>query len=313
MKCSGPRVGSIFIHRDANNIQGLSDRKLLNNAIHGQNKNRSIRSKRSTGHVYPNEGSNKILSRLPITASLSSSMDLYRSVIADLWTATYESASNLPEQSGSPMSISSRAILPLAFRNKALDTALFSVSAMYAGKLRRDSKLQDLALAAYPQAMGRFRSELALVLKSDVGQTDQKVLAIAIALSLLFFEWLANGVVGEGYRFHLDGALELIRHSGPEALESSVVQAAYMDLQITSISESLKCRKKTFLVSDHWLAITRKLSTKNCRQSLLDIIVYIPGLLERGERLKLLAFSSGQGTEYQDFQKHMSLHNSRER
>lgn len=126
--------------------------------------------------------------RLPITVSLSCSKDLYRSVIADLWTATYASTTNSPEQSGSPMSTSSRAILPLAFKNKALDTALFSVSAMYVGKLRGDSKLQDLALAAYPQAMGRFRSELALVLASKASQTSQKVLAIAIALSLLFFE-----------------------------------------------------------------------------------------------------------------------------
>lgn len=115
-------------------------------------------------------------------------MDLYRSVIADLWTATYTSTTSSPEQSGSPMSTSSRAILPLAFKNKALDTALFSVSAMYVGKLRGDSKLQDLALAAYPQAMGRFRSELALVLNSETHQTNQKILAIAIALSLLFFE-----------------------------------------------------------------------------------------------------------------------------
>lgn len=188
MRCSGPRVGSIFIHRDANNIQGPSNRKLLNNAIQSQDKNGSIQSRKRTSDVCTNGGLNKMTTRLPITVSLSCSMDLYRSVIADLWTATYTSTANSPEQSGSPMSASSRAIVPLAFKNKALDAALFSVSAMYVGKLRRDSKLQNLALAAYPQAMGRFRSELALVLNSATHQTNQKVLAIAIALSLLFFE-----------------------------------------------------------------------------------------------------------------------------
>lgn len=161
---------------------------MLNNAIQSQDNNISTQSKRFSEDIYTNNRSNKITTRLPMTASLSYSMDLYRSVIADLWTATYASTTDLLEQSGSPMSTSSRAILPLAFKNKALDTALFSVSAMYVGKLRGDSKLQGLALAAYPQAMGRFRSELALVLKSGTSQTSQKVLAIAIALSLLFFE-----------------------------------------------------------------------------------------------------------------------------
>lgn len=188
MQCSGPRFGSVFIHRDVNNIQGLSDRKLLNNAIQSPNSNLSTQSKSSARGNYTNDGSNKNKTRHPINVSLSCSMDLYRSVIADLWTATYASSTNSPKQSGSPMSTSSRAILPLAFRNKALDTALFSVSAMYVGKLRGDSKLQDLALAAYPQAMGRFRSELALALNSETHQASQKVLAIAIALSLLFFE-----------------------------------------------------------------------------------------------------------------------------
>lgn len=189
MKCSGPRVGSIFIHRNANNIQGLSDRKMLNNAIQSQNKNISVQSERLPGGICTNDASNKITTCLPMTASLGCSMDLYRSVIADLWAATYASTINSSEQStGSPMSTSTRAILPLAFKNKVLDTALFSVSAMYVGKLRRDSKLQDLALAAYPQAMSRFRSELALISKSGTSQRSQRVLAIATALSLLFFE-----------------------------------------------------------------------------------------------------------------------------
>ncbi|UKZ66299.1 uncharacterized protein TrAtP1_007474 [Trichoderma atroviride] len=313
MKCSGPRTGSIFIHRDVNNIQGLSDRKLLNNAIQSPNNKLSTQSKNSAEGFYTNDRSNKNTTRHPITASLGCSMDLYRSVIADLWTATYASNSNSPEQSGSPLSTSSRAILPLAFRNKALDTALFSVSAMYVGKLRGDSKLQDLALAAYPQAMGRFRSELAFVLNSETCQTSQKVLAIAISLSLLFFEWLANGEDGEGYRFHLDGALELIKHSGSEALESSVVRAAYVDLQTTALGQSLKFRKETFLVSGHWLALTRRLSTQDYRQSLLDIIAYIPGLLEQGEQMKLLASSLSKNTEYQDLPDYLSFPNVKKR
>ncbi|KAL6904133.1 hypothetical protein GGI43DRAFT_399685 [Trichoderma evansii] len=314
MKCSGPRVGSIFIHRDVENMQRLSDRTMLSNAIQSQNKSIPIKSKRPTGNTCINDESNKITTTLPMTSSLGCSTDLYRSVIADLWSATYASVIYSPEQSfGSPMSTSSRAILPLAFRNNALDTALFAVSAMYVGKLKKDFKLQDLAIGVYPQAMGSFRSELSSVLGSGASQTSRKIIAVAIALSLLFFEWLAHGTDGDGYRFHLDGALELIKNCGPDALESSVVRVAYIDLRTVALGEALKSRKKTFLASEHWSTITKKLSIKNYRQFLLDIVAHIPSLLERGDQIKLSGGSSDKDAAPQDYLGCLSFQNAQER
>jgi hypothetical protein len=161
---------------------------MLNNAIHNQHVDIATQSRRATKIVCTNAGSKKFTAPLPMMASVGCSMDLYRSVVTDLWDATCTSV-NSPEQNvGSPMSTSTRAILPLAFRNKTLDTALFAVSTMYVGKLKGDIKLQGLAMAAYPQALGRFRSELALGFGPEASQTSRKILAIAIALSLLFFE-----------------------------------------------------------------------------------------------------------------------------
>jgi hypothetical protein len=68
-----------------------------------------------------------------------------------------------------------------------------------------------------------------------------------------------------------------------------------------------------FLVSEHWLAITKNLSTKNYRQSLLDIVTYIPGLLERGEQIKLLASSLGKNAEYLGPSDSWSPHDSQRR
>jgi hypothetical protein len=70
----------------------------------------------------------------------------------------------------------------------------------------------------------------------------------------------------------------------------------YFDAQL---GEALKSRKKTFLASDQWIAITNKLSTNNYRQSLLDIVAHIPGLLERGDQLKLPSFAVGKSTKHQ--------------
>ncbi|KAL7933033.1 hypothetical protein V8C35DRAFT_67720 [Trichoderma chlorosporum] len=187
----------------------------------------------------------------------------------------------------SPMTISARVILPLAFGSKTLDYALFAVATMFMGKLKRDIKLQGLAMAAYPPALNRFRSELALGFGSKSDETNRKIRAIAVSVTLLFFEWLANGSKGEGYRFHLNGAFDLINSSGPEAFESCITKAAYTDLRCGALGEALRDRKETFLASEQWLAITDKLSIKNHRQLLMDIVSHVPGLLERGDQIKL--------------------------
>ncbi|KAL7911750.1 hypothetical protein GGI35DRAFT_297779 [Trichoderma velutinum] len=243
----------------------------------------------TTKKVQGNVKSNKLMIPISIPSSLDCSMDLYRSAVADLWIVTCHSTT-IPTDHNveSPMSSSAREILPLAFGSETLDSALFAVATMFMGKLRSDNKLQGLALAAYPPALSRFRSELALGFGSKASQTNRTVRAIAIALTLLFYEWLANGSKGEGYRFHLNGALDLIKNSAPEALESSITKAAYTDLRCGALGEALKSRKATFLASDQWFAITNKLSIKNHRQLLLDIVSHIPGLLERGDQLKLL-------------------------
>ena len=85
------------------------------------------------------------------------------------------------------MSSSAQVILPLAFWNKALDTAIFIASAMYVGKLREDPKLQELAMASYPAALSRFRSELVTFFDSKV-KKSQNDIVMAILQSLLLFE-----------------------------------------------------------------------------------------------------------------------------
>lgn len=55
------------------------------------------------------------------------------------------------------------------------------------------------------------------------------------------------------------------------------------------------------------------MSTQDYRQSLLDIVAYIPGLLERGEQMKLLACSLGKNTEYQDSPYYLNFCNTQKR
>lgn len=128
--------------------------------------------------------------------SLGCALEVYRSLVHDFWDLTCnpsKASTRLDMQA--PMTISAQAVLPLAFRNQALDAALFAVSTMYLGRLNRDAKLRRLALAAYPNALNRFHSELVLLSGIKSEQRCQ-VSAVSIATSLLFFEvsfsWIRN-------------------------------------------------------------------------------------------------------------------------
>lgn len=74
---------------------------------------------------------------------------------------------------------------------------------------------------------------------------------------------------------------------------SLLADAETFDAQL---GEALKSRKATFLASDQWIAISRKLSIQNQRQLLLDVVAHIPGLLERGDQIKLLESMARENT-----------------
>jgi hypothetical protein len=85
------------------------------------------------------------------------------------------------------MSSGAQVIVPLAFSNKSLASAIFAVSAMYLGRLRDDAKLRQLAMASYSTALGRFRSELDRIFDSTA-ETSQRDTVMATALTLILFE-----------------------------------------------------------------------------------------------------------------------------
>lgn len=189
INCSGPIAGSVFVHRDVNNIHQVSDRKMLSYALQSRHMDTTTLPTATVKKVHGSAQSNKQIAPISIPSSLGCSMDLYRSAVADLWIVTCHPAT-IPTDLNveSPMSSSARKIIPLAFGSKSLDSALFAVATMFMGKLRSDNKLQTLALAAYPPALSRFRSELALGFGPKASQTNRTVRAIAIALTLLFYE-----------------------------------------------------------------------------------------------------------------------------
>jgi hypothetical protein len=126
---------------------------------------------------------------LSTISSVGISAGLYRSVVEDFWVLSCDPTKNSARQAiESFVSICGQVILPLAFRNRALDAAAFTASTMYIGQVRGDVNLQRLAMAAYPTALCRFRSELTIAFESKSGQRYQKDLVMAMLLSVLLLE-----------------------------------------------------------------------------------------------------------------------------
>jgi hypothetical protein len=166
-----------------------SDRKLLTSAIRNQTNSTSGQLGRQVPAANRPAPSDKEPTSLSTIPAPGLTRDFYRSVVDDFWISTCDPVKRLTRRATqATMSICAQAILPLAFRNKALDAALFAVSTMYLGRLRDDAKLRRLAMGSYPTALSLCRSELVLAFDSKAEGRSQKDLVMAIVLSLLLFE-----------------------------------------------------------------------------------------------------------------------------
>jgi hypothetical protein len=189
IQCSGASDGQLFIRRDMSNVQEISDRDMLNLAIRNRNNSTSTQCRRS---LQAGCRINKPVdhpSPLSTISSVGVSTGLYRSVVDDFWILSCDPANNSARQAvEASMSYCGQVILPLAFRNRALDAAIFTAATMYIGQVRGDVNLRRLAMDAYSTALCRFRSELTKAFESKPEQRYPKDVVMAILMSLLLLE-----------------------------------------------------------------------------------------------------------------------------
>jgi Fungal specific transcription factor domain len=187
--CSGPKTGSVFIQRDINNIKGVSDRKLLNAAIHNQSSDASNHARKPERITYGDWSTSKPRTPLHAVPGAGCQPDVYRSLVDDFWLVTRAFPKTPARRDAQqPISFGAVIIFPLAFSNEALGNAVFAVTAMYLGTLRGDTKLLRLGMEAYPSALRRFRSELTSTFDHKAGQKHGLESVMAIVLSLLLYE-----------------------------------------------------------------------------------------------------------------------------
>lgn len=186
-RCSGPRKGPTFIHRDVSNMRSLSDRRNLIAAIRNEGDSSPPSRASPPSPDAPHQTIPLLAPKFapPMSSSLDLPQDFYRCVLEDFGTRIFD-CHKYPANQAVEDSISSPTltILPCAFQNKALDAIIFASLTMYLSRFRGDTNLFQLGMSAYPTALRYLRPQLRLSMKS----TNQRDLLMAACLGMQLFE-----------------------------------------------------------------------------------------------------------------------------
>jgi hypothetical protein len=201
------------------------------------------------------------------------------------------------------MALTIRAFLPLAAKYvPVLDIAIFSLLAIYYGRLHANSGLVNLARTAYVATLSEFRRYL---LKATVvsAQTPDVLKALCCtSIALCCFEHLDEvSTLGSGYIAHFDGALRLLQSCGPTMVQDSPgLKSLLKGFRLITLHISLQRRRSSFLSKPVWNQKIFDGVDSTLRDRLITMAFEIPELLEQTDNLKTsvssISSSSGNAT-----------------
>jgi hypothetical protein len=187
------------------------------------------------------------------------------------------------------MALTIRALLPLAAKYvPVLDIAIFSLLAIYYGRLHANSGLVHLARSAYVATLSEFRRYL---LKATVvsARTSHALKALCCtSIALCCFEHLDEvATLGFGYIAHFDGALRLLQSCGSTMVQNSPgLKSLLKGFRLIALHISIQRRRSTFLSKSAWNQEIFDGVDSTVRDRLITMAFEIPELLEQTDNLK---------------------------
>jgi hypothetical protein len=201
------------------------------------------------------------------------------------------------------MALTIRALLPLAAKYvPVLDIAIFSLLAIYYGRLHANSGLVHLARTAYVATLSELRRYLLKVTNMSARTSHVLKALCCTSITLCCFEHLdAVATLGFGYIAHFDGALRLLQSCGPTmVLGSPALKSLLKGFRLIVLHISLHRRRSTFLSKSVWNQEIFDDVDSTVRDRLITMAFEIPELLEQTDNLKTsvstVSSSSGNAT-----------------
>ncbi|OAL29212.1 hypothetical protein AYO20_09265 [Fonsecaea nubica] len=320
IKCSGINNARIYVHRNAQNMRTQSHRGALRVAM-----------QRRTAHSQSNlpPETQTVAAATPPTAlealqqlvqnsqaavltagtSLSSKpVEFFYSTILDAFQPGEHvgvfSGDRVPQSTTegdcSSVAVCIRSLLPLAQQSARhiMDKSIFSLLTMYLSLLVKDSKLTEMARAAYTSAVREFRLFIGSQFQRGLahGQTSQYQLFLALSTALQLFEYVNDlGEMRSGFLAHHEGMLQILQISGPEVYQSPYLLQSFSGLRGIIIFVALQRRRPIFLSEPTWIYTPFFYRPKTRREILHDLALRLPDLLYRTDDLIPLLVQTPRG------------------
>ncbi|KAF2494430.1 hypothetical protein BU16DRAFT_589269 [Lophium mytilinum] len=262
-QCEGYGAGAIrtFVNLNASNVSTTNKKRLLCDAIAemkelGAHEERILKGKISTfpSHAVPPFGREE-LGSLHIdypqqVAALWSTFILGYCQTSDYW----------------PPGCSR-----LMLRNKALDLSIVALSAQRLALNQGNAALHIMSLTAYNNSIGLYRGTVqkspnsGLAAMLAVTSTVYALVDSCLSppIDMANFSWGSSG--------HFDGALALMRQSGPDEFAKNGFHLVFKKIREMGFFLALTRRQKTFLSKDKWMRNPWTSQPKTWRDKLYDL------------------------------------------
>ncbi|KAF2802240.1 uncharacterized protein BDZ99DRAFT_503997 [Mytilinidion resinicola] len=156
-------------------------------------------------------------------------------------------------------------------RNKALDLSIIALSAQRLALNRGNAALHIMSLTAYNNSISLYRGT---VQKSSNSGLAAMLAVISTVYALVDsclnppvdmanFSWGSSG--------HFDGALALMRQSGPTQFSKDGFHLVFKKIREMGFFLALSRRQKTFLSKDEWMSSPWAAQPKTWRDKLYDL------------------------------------------
>ncbi|KAH8700107.1 hypothetical protein BGW36DRAFT_292557 [Talaromyces proteolyticus] len=164
-----------------------------------------------------------------------------------------------------------RGLPNLLGRWEILDTALTALCLAYISDSSHNNAYMQESQRFYSAVLRRLGS---LPLDSMKSANDGVLATTMIMAMYELFHCTYQGL--HGWMFHVKGACRLLELRGPPSQALPLNLSLYSRVRITAIWDAYGTRKPLFLARPEWQGLS-----DTPHDNLLDLLVYIPGLLER--------------------------------
>lgn len=179
-------------------------------------------------------------------------------------------------------------IAHLAPFQPALMDSLDTLALAQIGSVHKDERVCSAAIGSYGKALRSLATAMTTAFAKGMNSYDDSILAAANLLVVCeFFDPIKTE--GSGWFGHVAGVEQLSFAQGPRAPRSDIGLMLLLNARHSSSARSYLLRKADPYATPAWRLALHKLYQVDPRHRLFDLVIQVPGLLERYDGLNYAA------------------------